>query len=39
MNSRDFYYLGCTMLLQLALIAVIAVAVGILIGYLIWGGA
>lgn len=39
MNSRDFDYLGCTMLLQFALIVVIAVAVGILVGYLIWGGA
>jgi hypothetical protein len=39
MNSRDFDYLGCTMLLQFALIVVVAVAFGILVGYLIWGGA
>jgi hypothetical protein len=39
MNSRDFDYLGCTMLLVLALIVVVVVAIGILVGYLIWGGA
>jgi hypothetical protein len=39
MNSRDLDYLGCTMLLQLALIVVIAAAVGLIVGYLIWGGA
>jgi hypothetical protein len=39
MNSRDSDYLGCTMFLQVALIVVVVVSLGILVGYLIWGGA
>ena len=38
MRSGDLDQVGCALVVQ-AVIVVIAVAVGILVGYMIWGGA